>query len=84
MIRAALDGKLATAGHRPDPNFGLFIPDAVPDVPDGVLQPRTVWGDKQAYDQTARDLAKRFEANFKKFADQVDEKIKQAGIRAAA
>ena len=35
-------------------------------------------------DSAARDVAKRFEANFQQFESHVDGKIKQAAIRAAA
>jgi phosphoenolpyruvate carboxykinase (ATP) len=84
MVRAALDGKLAGASVSPDPNFGLLIPQAVPDVPSDVLNPRSTWKDKSGYDETARDLAKRFEANFKQFESHVDDKVKKAAIRPAA
>jgi phosphoenolpyruvate carboxykinase (ATP) len=77
MVRAALDGRLAAAGTAPDPNFGMLVPQACPDVPAGVLQ-------KSAYDTTARDLRGRFESNFKQFESYVDEGVKQAGIYAAA
>ncbi|MBM3488540.1 MAG: phosphoenolpyruvate carboxykinase [Alphaproteobacteria bacterium] len=84
MVRAALAGKLGSIAAAPDPNFGLIVPQAVPDVPADVLNPRNTWKDKKGYDETARDLAKRFEANFKQFESHVDEKVKQAAIRPAA
>jgi len=84
MLRAALDGKLVSATKVADPNFGFLVPQNCPDVPGDVMNPRNTWGDKQGYDRTARDLAKRFEQNFKQFEGQVDEKIKAAAIRAAA
>jgi phosphoenolpyruvate carboxykinase (ATP) len=84
MVRAALDGRLAEAGVTPDPNFGLLVPQACPDVPADVLQPRTTWSDKTAYDTTARDLRGRFEKNFKQFEEYVGDEVKQAGIYAAA
>ncbi len=84
LIRAALEGGLADAPHQPDPNFGLFVPEACPDVPADVLQPKNTWSDKRAYDETAQEVAKRFEANFKQFADQVEPSVIEAGIKAAA
>ncbi len=84
MVRAALDGKLAAVGVVKDPNFGLLVPDACPDVPNDVLDQRAAWADKRAYDQAASNVAKRFEANFKQFEGQVDDKVKSAAIRAAA
>ena len=84
MVKAALDGKLASVASAPDPNFGVLVPESCPDVPSDVLSPKTTWADKSAYDQTARDLAQRFEANFKQFESAVDDKVLSAGIHAAA
>ena len=82
MVRAALDGRLAEVSMTADPNFGLNVPQACPDVPNEGLQPRETWGDKGAYDSTARDLTQRFEANFKQFEGDVDANVKAAGIYA--
>ena len=84
MVRAALDGRLSEVTTTPDPNFGLHVPKACPDVPSEVLDPKTTWSDKAAYDQTAREVAKRFEANFKQFETHVDDQVKAAAIHAAA
>ena len=84
MVRAALDGRLAEVSVTADPNFGVLVPHACPDVPTEVLQPRTTWSDKTAYDTTARELRGRFEKNFKQFEQYVDDDVKQAGIYAAA
>ena len=84
MVRAAVEGRLASAAVAPDPNFGVLVPESVPDVPREVLTPRDAWGDKDAYDSTARGLAARFEENFVQFEGAVDDKVKAAAIRAAA
>jgi len=84
MVRAALDGTLATAASFTDPHFGMRVPSACPDVPGEVLNPKNTWKDKKAYDSAARDVAERFEANFQQFESHVDGKVKQAAIRAAA
>ena len=84
MVRAAVEGKLASVAVAPDPNFGVLVPENVPDVPSDVLRPRNTWSDKGGYDTTARGLAQRFQANFKQFEDAVDEKVRAAAIRAAA
>jgi len=84
MVRAVVEGKLSSVAVAPDPNFGLLIPDAVPDVPKEVLNPKETWADKGGYDSTARDLAQRFEANFEQFNDAVTDDVKAAGIHAAA
>ncbi len=84
MVRAALDGKLASVGVATDPNFGLQIPENCPDVPADVLKPRNTWSDKDAYDATAQNLAKQFEVNFKQFESAVGDEVNKAGIHAAA
>ena len=84
LVRAALDGTLEQAGMTTDPNFGLLIPNACPGVPSEVLQPRNTWADTAAYDRMAAEVARRFEANFARYADHVDNRVRDAGIRAAA
>ena len=53
-------------------------------MPAEVLDPRAAWADKDAYDRTARELVRRFEANFAPFANGVDDTVRAAAIRAAA
>ena len=84
MVRAILDGKLSAVPMAPDPNFGVMIPQAVPEVPKEVLKPRDTWKDKQGYDSVARDLVNQFQANFQQYESHVDDKVKKAGMRAAA
>jgi phosphoenolpyruvate carboxykinase (ATP) len=76
MIRAILNGTLAKTDTVPDPIFGVGIPVSCPDVPTEVLQPRHTWEDKDAYDRQARDLARRFNENFKKYEAGVSEAIR--------
>ncbi len=84
LVNAALSGKLAGVAHKPEPNFGLAVPEGCEGVPADVLLPRNAWADKSAFDATAHEVARRFEANFTQFQDQVDEKVVRAGIRTAA
>ncbi|HEY3413262.1 MAG TPA: phosphoenolpyruvate carboxykinase (ATP) [Armatimonadota bacterium] len=63
MVRAALNGSLKDADTFVDPVFGLRIPCEVAGVPNGVLNPRDTWTDKNEYDVQARALAQRFERN---------------------
>ena len=82
--KGALDGTLVSVAASPDPNFGMLVPNACPDVPGDVLNPRNTWKDKKAYDSMARDLTQRFEKNFQQFEGHVDSKVKQAAIRASS
>jgi phosphoenolpyruvate carboxykinase (ATP) len=84
LVRAALSGKLKDVPVRKEPFFGLSVPESCPEVPADVLTARNTWSDKKAYDQTARDLTKRFETNFKKYEDYVGPEVKKAAISAAA
>ena len=84
MIRSALDGSLAQVASTVDPNFGLAVPQTCPDVPGSVLNPKDSWADKKAYDSAARDVAQRFESNFRQFESHVGGEVNKAAIRAAA
>ncbi len=84
MLKAALEGKLSAVASNKHPQFGLLVPSNCPEVPDEVLDPRATWADKSAYDQTSRELSRRFEDNFKQFEAHVSEDVKAAGIYAAA
>jgi phosphoenolpyruvate carboxykinase (ATP) len=78
MVHAILDGALDGVATRQDPVFGLAVPTAVPNVPAGVLDPRTTWPEPSAYDAHAHKLAGMFRANFEKFGS-VAESIQSAG-----
>ena len=83
MLRAALDGRLATAAVNSDNCFGLSVPDTCPDIPTEILQPRKAWPDPKRYDSVANDLCGRFENNFQQFVKHVDKDVTAAGIRAS-
>ena len=72
LIHAALSGELDGATFEREPHFGLEIPTQVQGIPAGVLNPRDAWADPQAYDETARKLARMFRENFRRFEDGVD------------
>jgi phosphoenolpyruvate carboxykinase (ATP) len=82
MIRAILSGQLADVETKPDPIFGVGVPASCPDVPADVLQPRNTWKDKEAYDKQARDLARRFNENFRKYESGVSEGVAAVGPKA--
>ena len=84
MVRAALDGQLTDVTFNRDPHFGVSVPNSCPGVPEEVLDPRSTWQDKSAYENTANNLRARFEDNFKQFDDHVSEEVKKAGIFASS
>jgi phosphoenolpyruvate carboxykinase (ATP) len=81
MIHAILGGALADVPCQPDPIFGVLVPERCPGVPSELLRPRNTWPDAVAYDQRALHLAGLFRANFKSYAAQVPENVRQAGPR---
>lgn len=78
MIQAALEGDLGSSEMAVEPAFGLHIPLQCPGVPDELLQPSSTWEDKQAYNEKAKELTRRFEQNFQKFTG-VSQAVKEAG-----
>lgn len=82
MITAALEGKLNDMEFAIDPVFGVAIPQACPDVPAEILNPRNTWADKNAYDEKAKYLAGLFVKNFAKYADGVTAEILAAAPKA--
>ncbi len=84
MLRAALAGRLNRVEMREDPVFGLRVPRNCPDVPAEVLDPRSTWMDRAAYDEAARKLAGMFAENFVQYATRVKPQVLAAGVRAAS
>ena len=81
MLNAALDGDLDKVEYITDGRFGFEVPTSCPDVPSDVLQPRTTWGDKGAYDATADKLAEMFNTNFERYAAGVSASVNEAAPR---
>ncbi len=77
LVSAALNGQLDNVEFVTEPAFGLQIPVSCSGVPTEVLNPRNAWADKAAYDETAIELAARFEANFAQFC--ASEEVRAAG-----
>jgi phosphoenolpyruvate carboxykinase (ATP) len=79
MITAALSGQLDKVQYQRHPVFNLEMPVTCPGVPDQVLDPRSTWSDKAAYDEQAKKLATMFIENFKTFEGDVDRAVIAAG-----
>lgn len=80
MVNAALNGKLADVPTKIDPNFGLAVPECIPDVPVELLSPRNTWDDKEGYDHQARKVVGMFVENFNTFNGQVSSEVREAGM----
>lgn len=78
LLAAALSGNLNEAEFRTDANFGFEVPVAVDGVEASILDPRSTWADKAAYDALAANLVAMFSDNFAKFENYVDTDILDA------
>ena len=64
ILDAIHDGILDEAEFKTLPVFNLNVPTKLKGVPDQVLNPRNTWEDHDAYDETIKGLAAKFEKNF--------------------
>jgi phosphoenolpyruvate carboxykinase (ATP) len=80
LLAAALDGTLIEGTFRKDPHFGFEVPVSVDGVDDGLLDPRSTWADKDAYDAQAEKLVHMFSDNFEKYVPFIDDDVKAAAI----
>ena len=79
MITAALNGELDTAAYKHDAVFNLDVPQHCSHVPERIMNPRDTWKDKNAYDRTAKKLAKMFYENFMEKYPTMPKEIINAG-----
>lgn len=80
LLTAALDGSLAAAKFRRDPNFGFEVPVAVAGVDSALLDPRSTWADGAAYDVAAQKLVGMFADNFGQYLPFINADVKAAAI----
>jgi phosphoenolpyruvate carboxykinase (ATP) len=79
MIEAATSGALDEVDTVRHPIFNLDVPMSCPGVPADVLDPAATWSDRDAYEESARELARMFATNFEQFADAVPGEVVKAG-----
>lgn len=82
LINAALDGQLEKVGYETHETFGLAFPVSCPGVPSEILNPRSTWNDKDAYDHQVHELAGAFMRNFEKFSSFANEETMSGAPRA--
>lgn len=80
LLGAALDGSLADAEFRKDPNFGFDVPVSAPGVASILLDPRRTWDDAEAYDAQARKLVAMFAENFGQYLGHVGDDVKAIAL----
>jgi Phosphoenolpyruvate carboxykinase (ATP) len=79
IIDAILNGLLEDKQTARDELFGFEILTQCPEVPEKILQPRSMWIDSNLYDKTSFKLAKMFRENFKKYEKDTSNEIIKAG-----
>lgn len=77
IVKSILDGKLDKVRYHKDLYFNLDVPAQVPGLADFNLDPKVSWSDGKAYDKKAKELAKLFVNNMKKFGRIPAEIIKE-------
>lgn len=71
MITAVLENQLDVMAMLPHSIFQVLVPVSCPGVPAPLLDSKSTWSDKAAYDIAANDLALQFTRNFEKYANTV-------------
>ena len=79
LLNAALTSLLNNVNYTIDPIFGFEVPTECLGVPDEVLSPSSSWADKEEYNRRYKDLARRFQENFAKFAEDTPPEVVKAG-----
>lgn len=77
LIKAALKGDLDKVAYEKHPVFGIDIPFICKNVPQELLNPINTWKNKAEYLSQAQMLAQRFIHNFEKYADCVNQEIRE-------
>ncbi|ACV21324.1 phosphoenolpyruvate carboxykinase (ATP) [Slackia heliotrinireducens] len=67
IIDACLNGDVLSAPSKVIPIFGLEVPTELPGVDSAILDPRDTYAEAAEWDAKARNLAKLFVENFKKY-----------------
>ena len=67
IIDAIIDGSIDTAEKANIPVMNLQIPTKLPNVSEGILDPRDTYADPAEWEQKAKDLAGRYIKNFDQY-----------------
>lgn len=69
IIDAIIDGSIENAPKATIPVMNLEIPTALPNVSEGILDPRDTYADASEWEAKAKDLAARYIKNFEQYCD---------------
>jgi len=69
IIDAIIDGSIDTAEKTMIPVMNLEIPTKLPNVSEGILDPRDTYNSATEWETKAKDLAARYIKNFEQYCD---------------
>jgi phosphoenolpyruvate carboxykinase (ATP) len=69
IIDAIISGEIDEAETRDIPYLNLTIPTILPNVSDGILDPRDTYKDPKDWESKAKDLSARYIKNFEQYTD---------------
>jgi phosphoenolpyruvate carboxykinase (ATP) len=69
IIDAIIDGSIESAPKTVVPIMNLEIPTSLPNVTEGILDPRNTYADASEWEAKARDLGARYIKNFEQYCD---------------
>jgi phosphoenolpyruvate carboxykinase (ATP) len=69
IIDAIISGEIDQASTATIPFLNLTIPTVLPNVSEGILDPRDTYKDKSEWEVKAKDLASRYIKNFEQYTD---------------
>ena len=81
--RAILDaihsGELAKVEYETYETFNLSVPKTCPNVPDELLNPARSWSGQASFKDEVNKLGELFIENFKRYEDEADASVREAG-----
>lgn len=69
IIDAIIDGSIENAPKAQVPIMNLEIPTSLPNVSEGILDPRHTYSDASEWEEKAKDLASRYIKNFEQYCN---------------
>ncbi|MBQ6490684.1 MAG: phosphoenolpyruvate carboxykinase (ATP), partial [Atopobiaceae bacterium] len=84
MVDSCQSGIIDDGEFVHDDRFNVWVPKECPGVPSELLDPRSTWADKEAYDKAADELARMFVENDQKVHPTMADEIRAAGPRPLA
>lgn len=69
IIDAIIDGSIDKAENKTLPIMNLVVPTTLPNVSEGILDPRDTYATAEEWEEKAKDLAMKYIKNFEQYCD---------------